>query len=203
MRASPETGVVIRPYDRSDERSWLECRVLSFLQTAYFDDVQRVKPHYDNPSIELVAELHGRIVGLIDVECEETPGSVCFRGENLGGVIWAVGVLPEHQRQGVAKGLFLAAQALAREMNVARLEAWTRDDPGAVSWYEGMGFKPIYSYLHVYIDGVAEIEAAVTSNIDGLRVVKSFGHYTGTNRAEIEGRFKRVHECQLYERKIL
>ncbi len=122
--------LMIRPYERRDEKAWLECRVLSFLQTAYFDDVLQSKPHYDNPSIELVAESRGRIVGLIDVEGELTPGSICFRPEGLGGVIWNLAVHPEYQRQGVGKELLLAAESSAKDLSVTRFEAWTRDDPG-------------------------------------------------------------------------
>ena len=66
---------VVRPYTDADERAWLECRVLAFLDSAYFDAVEREKEHYVRPSVELVAEVDGAIVGLIDVECEEEPGA--------------------------------------------------------------------------------------------------------------------------------
>ena len=58
------------------------CRVLSFLDSAFFDDVRRSKEHYEHASIELVAEREGEIVGLIDVECETEPGTVCERGRD-------------------------------------------------------------------------------------------------------------------------
>ena len=41
----------IRPYQPSDEAQWLRCRVLAFLDTAYYDNVCREKEHYSNPSI--------------------------------------------------------------------------------------------------------------------------------------------------------
>ena len=65
-----EDGVVIRPYRDEDEQGWVRCRVLSFLDSAYFDDVRREKERYEHPALELVAERDGEIVGLIDVECE-------------------------------------------------------------------------------------------------------------------------------------
>ncbi len=34
----------IRDYRTSDETSWLRCRVLAFLDTAYYDDVWTAKP---------------------------------------------------------------------------------------------------------------------------------------------------------------
>ena len=80
--------LTIRPYRESDERGWLVCRVLSFLDTAFFDDVRQVREQYEHPAIELVAERAGQIVGLIDVECEEAPGTVCEDRPGLGGMSW-------------------------------------------------------------------------------------------------------------------
>lgn len=60
----------IREYNDSDEVGWVRCRTLSFLNTAYFDNVLNKKENYENPAIELVAELNGQIIGLIDIEYE-------------------------------------------------------------------------------------------------------------------------------------
>jgi len=85
-------AVRIRPYEPSDEEAWLRWRVLSFLGGAYFDDVAREKERYERPAIELVAEEDGEVVGLIDVECEEAPGSVCSERPGLAGMIWHLAV---------------------------------------------------------------------------------------------------------------
>ena len=61
----------IRDYDPKDEQGWLRCRVLSFLQTAYFDNVYREKEHYDHPSIELVAMENGQVVGLRGLQVQQ------------------------------------------------------------------------------------------------------------------------------------
>ena len=47
----------VRDYRPADESSWLRCRVLSFLDTCYFDDVATAKPVEDDAdgTIELVA----------------------------------------------------------------------------------------------------------------------------------------------------
>ena len=103
---------VVRPYEVGDEEGWLRCRVLSFLGSAYFDDVRREKEHYANPAIELVAEDDGEIVGLVDVECELEPGTVCEDRPGLGGMIWHLAVHPEHQRRGVATALLVEAERL-------------------------------------------------------------------------------------------
>jgi GNAT superfamily N-acetyltransferase len=133
--------VVIRPYRDEDERGWVVCRVLSFLDSAFFDDVRQVKEHYENPSIELVAELDGEIVGLLDAECEVEPGTVCEPRPGLGAMIWHLGVHPDHQRSGIATALLREAEREARERGIERLEAWTRDDDEARAWYEARGFE--------------------------------------------------------------
>ena len=51
--------LTIRPYREGDERGWVVCRVLSFLDASFFDDVRRTKERYVNPAIELVAERAG------------------------------------------------------------------------------------------------------------------------------------------------
>lgn len=118
----------VRPYREDDERAWVVCRVLSFLDTAFFDDVRREKERYGNPAIELVAERRGQIVGLIDVECETEPGTVCEERPGLGGMIWHLAVHPDHQREGVATALLREAEARASQQGLERFEAWTRDE---------------------------------------------------------------------------
>lgn len=76
--------MIIRDYNKRDETGWVRCRALAFLQMAYFDNVLTKKGHYQNPSIELVSEHDGQIVGLNDVEYAEKQ-TVCSRGEGLGG----------------------------------------------------------------------------------------------------------------------
>src|SRR5215211_5810104 len=118
-------AVRIRPYEPSDEEAWLRCRVLSFLGGPYFDAVEREKERYERPSIELVAEEGGQIVGLIDVECEEEPGTVCYDRPGLGGMIWHLAVHPDRQRRGIGTALLREAELRAAERGLVRFEAWT------------------------------------------------------------------------------
>jgi ribosomal protein S18 acetylase RimI-like enzyme len=194
-------GVTVRPYRPEDEEGWLRCRVLSFLRSAYFDDVRREKERYERPAIEVVAEEGGAIVGLIDVECEEVAGTVCSDRAGLGGMIWHLAVHPEHQRRGIATALLREAERLAAERGLVRLEAWTRDDDHAQGWYESRGFERIDSYLHVYVE-LSEGLRDLFPIADGLRPVKLFAHYTGEGRDDVKRRFQRVHDCVLYERRF-
>jgi ribosomal protein S18 acetylase RimI-like enzyme len=191
----------IRPYRPSDEESWLRCRVLSFLGSAYFDDVRREKERYERAAIELVAEDDGEVVGLIDVECEEAPGTVCSERPGLGGLIWHLAVHPDHQGRGIATALLREAERLAAERGLVRFEAWTRDDERVQAWYESRGFEQIDSYLHVYVE-LAEGLRDLFPIAEDLRPVKLFAHYVGEDRDEVRRRFARVHDCVLYERRF-
>jgi hypothetical protein len=70
-------------------------------------------------------------------------------------------------------------------------------------WYESNGFVQIYSYLHVYVEGKPELAGVFSSELQGLKPVKVFAHYTDEDgRDAIRARFSRVHDCVLYERRF-
>lgn len=193
----------IRSYTPADEAKWLQCRVLAFLDTAYFDTVCQEKEHYANPSIELVAEFDGQIIGLIDIECEEKPGSVCSppaipRPIGKAGMIWTLAVHPDYRRQGVATALLAAAIDLTQEAQLCRLEAWTRDDASTLQWYESQGFQRMDTYLHVYLQG-DEVKQGIHSRIPGLRLIHTFAHYRGDSPGTIRQQCQRVHDCNRYD----
>lgn len=48
--------MVIREYTKKDELEWLRCRVLSFLDCSYYNDVLTQRETYENDAICLVAE---------------------------------------------------------------------------------------------------------------------------------------------------
>ena len=190
--------LIVRPYCDSDERSWVVCRVLSFLETGFFDDIRRSKERYEHEAIELVAEIDGEIVGLIDVECESEPGTICEDRPDLGGMIWHLAVHPDRQRRGVATRLLREAELLARDRGLARLEAWTRDDPVTRAWYESRGFRHVQSYLNVFIEFDEGVRDLFPVTADGLRPVRVFAHALG-DPEQMRKRFRRVHENVLYE----
>jgi GNAT superfamily N-acetyltransferase len=194
-----DAGITVRSYEDADERGWIVCRVLSFLDSAFHDDVRQTKEHYEHESIELVAEHDGEILGLIDVECERERGTVCEERPGLGGMIWHLAVHPDHQRRGVATALLREAEVRARKRGIVRFEAWTRDDQAARTWYETRGFELVEGYLHVYIEFDEGLRDLFPITEDGIRPVKVFAHYLGADREAIRARFKRVHEDVHYE----
>jgi hypothetical protein len=58
----------IRDYRDADAASWLQCRLLSFFGTEYYDDVVVERPVFSNPAYRLVAVENDTVVGLMDVE---------------------------------------------------------------------------------------------------------------------------------------
>jgi len=192
----------IRDYQVTDEIGWVRCRVLSFLNTAYFDNVLQKKETYAQPAIELVAIADQQVIGLLDIEYEVRPHTVCSRGEGLGGMIWHIAVHPDHQRKGVAHQLLQEAEKRAQEKKLNRLEAWTRDDQWVNNWYINNQFSIVDSYLQVFMDS-EELKHAVTADIPELYPVQAFAHYVGKEREKIKERFARVHECFCFEKKLL
>lgn len=191
-------NIEIRPYQPSDEQSWLRCRVLAFLDTAYFDNVLKEKEKYEHPSIELVAIEDHQVVGLIDVEYEVAEKTVCSRGEGLGGMIWHIAVHPDYRRKGIGNQLLVVAEKLAKAKGLNRFEAWTRDDEWVSEWYVRNEFQNVDSYYHVYIDNNDQVSAEAK----GLHFIQGFAHYTGDDLEQMKSRYERVHECRCYEKKL-
>lgn len=186
----------IRAYTPADEKRWLHCRVLAFLETAYFDNVLQEKETYEHSSIELVAEIDGRIAGLIDIEYEAEEGTVCSQGIDPGGMIWHVAVHPDFSRQGIGQALLNEAEKIVRTLKLNYLEAWTRDDKWVQNWYEKMGFTMVDSYYHIYLEG-DEITSHLQSATERLFPVSAFSHYTGKDLEQFSD-IQRKHQCVCY-----
>ncbi|WP_231688000.1 GNAT family N-acetyltransferase [Bacillus sp. FJAT-18017] len=192
----------IRKYRQEDEVGWVRCRTLSFLDTAYYDNVLKEKEKYENPAIELVAVIENNIVGLLDIEYEIQEGKVCTRGKGVGGMIWHIAVHPDFRRRGIGKKLLFRAEEISKEAGLNYLEAWTRDDEWVNRWYDTNDFDKQESYLQVFIDG-AELKGVIKSNIPKLYPVLTFAHYVGEDGDEIKKKYKRTHECFCYEKRLI
>ena len=118
--------MIIREYSAEDEDGWVRCRVLAFLDSAYYDDVYREKEHYSSDAIELVADLNGQVVGLLDIEYDTGTSDV--------GMLWHLAVHPDFRRRGIAHSLLERAAEDAKKVGLTRIEAWTRDDGPAEKW---------------------------------------------------------------------
>ncbi|MDZ5712630.1 GNAT family N-acetyltransferase [Jeotgalibacillus haloalkalitolerans] len=194
--------MIIRNYKTDDEVGWVRCRVLSFLDTAYYDNVLKNKETYKNPAIELVAVENDQIVGLLDIEYDANETTVCTRGEGLGGMIWHIATHPDFQRKGIATKLLKKAEQMAKEIGLDYLEAWTRDDKWVNKWYEKSRFDKTYSYLHVFAEGKNEVKEVMKADDPKFKIIQAFAHYAGDQQDDIKAKFKRVHECNCYEKNL-
>lgn len=194
----------IREYKEEDRQSWIRCRVLAFLDSSYFDDVQNFREEYKNPAVRMVAVENGQVVGFLDCEYERQPGDICyFKGEK-GGVIWHLGVLPEYRRQKTAFLLWEEAKKLLKEEGVRRVEVWTQDDEAANRWYLSQGFVFREAYLNAYMRGGPRDEK-LNKIIDFranpyIKGVRSFNFEAPMEKKEeLAAICCRLHEVRVYE----
>jgi ribosomal protein S18 acetylase RimI-like enzyme len=187
---------VIREYRPADETSWLRCRVLSFLNTPYFDDVLKSKPETPAPGFGLVAaEEHGTVIGIVDVTVEDELATID-----------TIAVHPDHQNQGLGRALLAEARARVSALNVATLDAWTRDDPATLRWYRAMGFTESQHYLHVYANyytDAGEPDRAINERRAGLRPMAAFLHASLEGEQLMREHFARVHVCRRFAIDVL
>lgn len=194
--------ITIRKYRTEDEKGWVRCRTLALLETTRYDEVLPAKPHYQNPSVQVVADHNGRIVGVLDIEYDTPARRICFREHSPGGVIRTLAVLPEYQREKVASHLLKYACSLIRQENIGHLEIWNRlEDKDACAFLEVQDFVSTYSYLHFYADGMNCRHYAPCRTLDCF-VMQVYGEYTGSDTGMIRENADRVYECALFEREI-
>ncbi|MEV8389052.1 MULTISPECIES: GNAT family N-acetyltransferase [unclassified Streptomyces] len=181
----------IRAYTRADEGSWLRCRVLSFLNTAYYDDVDRAKPAIPVPGLELVAvDRTDTVVGIMDTMVVDTLATID-----------TVAVHPDHQHRGLGRALLRETRSRIGDVGVTTLDAWTRDDPDTLRWYRAMGFEESDHYLHVFAHAYTaadEPDRAVLQPRPGLRLMAAFLHAELADEPQLRREFSRVHVCRRF-----
>ena len=146
--------MIIRDYCDKDEQAWIRCRAIAFLDCSYWNDVKTEKETYNKPSISLIAEHAGKVIGFIDTEIDSENASCNKKGER-NSVIWHLGVLPEYRKLSVAKNLWEETKKKLLEENIHYCEVWTQEDEPANSFYRKMGFtlEEERSWLRCYSQG--------------------------------------------------
>jgi len=178
----------IRDYRAADETGWLRCRVLGFLDTAYFDDVATRKPAIAQ-GLELVATAGGQIVGMLDASVD-----------GHDATIETIAVHPEHRRSGVARGLLEEVSRRLVARGARQVDAWTRDDEGTIQWYRSQGFQEQMRYLHVYAS--TPEEAAAFATREDLMPRSGFFHAWIEQEDAMRAEFTRVHVCRRMVRSL-
>ena len=190
--------LIIRPYNLSDEESWLKCRLVSFHDSAYYDDVYTKKPMFDNLSLELVAERNGEIIGILDVEKDNKDGSICYCKSGIGAMIWTIAVLPKYRRFGIARTFVLKAKDWAKSKDIDFIEAWTRDDKWVLDWYESVGFYRFHSYWHIYFKG-DNAKSLFESNNQDISPQSVFAHSNKDPKTLDQNKIDRFYKCSGYK----
>lgn len=189
----------IRYYKPEDETGWLRCRVLSFLNTSYHDNVLDAKEKYENESVELVAEEEMQVIGLIDLELDSEHRRVCSDQGGFSAIIWHIAVHPDHQRRGTGNELLKAAIDIVKEKNIRRIEAYTRDDQWVNNWYKKNGFIELSSYFHIYLNS-SQLKGMIKSELAKLYPEYVFAHYTGDDIELVRAKADRVYKCICYSK---
>lgn len=197
--------MIIRDYAAQDELNWLRCRALSFLDCSYFNDVLTKREKYENDSVCLVAEEKGSIVGLLDVEIERSPNTLCVSGNQQGAVIWHLAVLPEFRRLHVAGSLWEEAKRRLLLKGIHYCEAWTQEDEAANCWYQSRGFRNVYekSWLRCYARPSKADWFLKRENVGAIYGVEEMIFEVEPSRKqEIEEFCYRIDEVRLYAREF-
>ena len=194
---------MIRAYHSEDERDWVRCRVISFLDCSYWNDVKTEKETYEHPSVSLVAEEEGCIVGLIDIELDSEDLCGCYEGR--GAVVWHMAVLPEYRRRGVAAALWQAAEQRLLDAGIAYCELWTQEDEAANLFYQKMGVVQQIenTWIRCYAHGGAAqklINTQTVGCIYGVEEVVFEAEYA--RKAELSAICDRIDEVRLYAKRL-
>jgi len=164
-------SLVIREYKESDEKEWLKCHALAYLDSNE-RKLERNKPKYAGKSIQLTATVDEKIVGYLDIELEEIPGSICYKKLDGNGMLWDIGVLPEFRRKGIATKLVDEGVRRGKKWGMKRLEAWSIE-PNAWKFYEKYGFKKFFEYHHILINNREKLRIF---DKDGMHIVEMYAH---------------------------
>ena len=191
-------NLIIREYNPSDEKKWLLCRLISFHDSAYYDDVYTKKPVFNNLSLELVAELNGKIVGIIDLEKDSEDGNICYCKSGVGAMIWTIAVLPAYRRYGIASKLVLKVIDWSKSNDVNFIEAWTRDDNWVLDWYESLDFDIFHSYWHIYFKG-ENTKFLLESNDKDIFPQSVFAHSNKDPKTLDQNKINRFYKCSGYK----
>ena len=194
-------NLIIREYNSSDEKKWLQCRLISFHDSAYYDDVYTKKPVFNNSSLELVAELNGKIIGILDLERDSEDGSICYCKSGVGAMIWTIAVLPNCRRYGIANKLVLKAMEWSKVNDVNFIEAWTRDDKWVLDWYGSLDFEKFHSYWHIYFKG-DNATSLFDSNDKDISPQSVFAHSNKNPKTLDQNKIDRFYKCSGYKLEI-
>lgn len=168
-------NIEIRDYRSEDRDEWMRVHaVILSLSHAWNYTIQE-RPEYEgHTSTRLVAVAHengeSRIVGLTDVQYDNTPGELCFLKDSRGGYVLELGRLPECKGLGIGKMLIDAAAEDAAGKGFHRLEYWSQDRT-AQRFYRRLKMKEIGRHYRFRIKPTPQISSLLMEDRVGVEYV--------------------------------
>ncbi|MCH7322614.1 GNAT family N-acetyltransferase [Solibacillus sp. MA9] len=141
----------IQKYTPKYEDSWLRCRVLAYLYTSMYEDVETSKPTFEGrPSIELIAIEDGIVVGLLDMVLDTEELKTSFLAKGLGAFLKVIAVHPDYQSKGIGRKLYETALNELESTPIEFIELYTRGDEQANNFYKKLGFELLAETYDVF-----------------------------------------------------
>ncbi|URZ88350.1 GNAT family N-acetyltransferase [Floricoccus penangensis] len=187
----------IREYREEDERNWVECRLLSFLDSTYYKDVKKEKEKYPNHSLEYLAIEDGKVVGFIDVELNSDD---LTQNKENGAIIWNLGVLPSYRGKGIANSLWEKVKGELKRKSFSYCELWTQDDKAANDFYRKVGFvqKSEFTYLRCRPKEVTQTIRLSDADVNDYFAEDMLFQASYSEKEKLEKICKDVVEVRLY-----
>ena len=164
----PAGEILIRPYRDEDAAAWLRTHaVIMSISHAWNYAIQERPDYKGYRSTRLVAELDGAIVGLTDIQYDNTPGEICFLKDGPGGYVLEFGRLPEYAGMEIGAKLIQASIEDARRHGIGRLEYWSQDRR-AQRFYRRYGMPEIGRHYRFRFKPPADIEERMMQDFIGI-----------------------------------
>jgi len=128
------------------------------------------RPEYDRDSVRLVALDGDRIIGLMDVEIEDEPGTLCLLKDSIGGYVLEFGRLPEYYGRRLGSKLIDAARQRLLSKGVHRMEFWTQDRT-AERFYRRIGLREINRHYRFRFKPPEDIERQLRDDMIGIEYI--------------------------------
>ncbi len=163
-----DVEIVVREYRPEDRDEWMRVHAIILSTSHAWNYTIQERPEYEgHQSTRLVAELNGRIIGLIDTQYENELGESCFLKDSLGGYVLEFGRLPEYAGQRIGGLLIEATVEDAKKKGFHRLEFWTQDR-AAQRYYQRLGMKNIGRHYRFRIKPPQEIADIMMKDVVGI-----------------------------------
>ena len=160
--------VEIRPYRPEDRDEWMRVHALILSISHAWNYTIQERPLYEGyPSTKLVAVADGRLVGLTDVQYDNSPGELCFLKDSRGGYVLEFGRLSEYAGQDLGKRLIDATVQDAGRLGFHRLEYWSQDRK-AQRFYARIGLKEIGRHYRFRIRPPQEVTDCMMKDYVGV-----------------------------------